>query len=164
MFTKKEYYITIPYALKIWRGDHLLVKNLKTGLYSGNHIKTQMSVTVNKFKQKASMDTSLYKKWRARPKNITFIVVTYNNIGNIKMFMKAFIKNDNNFAIIIDNNSTDGTRKYLESLPNDNIMIVINEEKLSDERCIDIGKKLSFPSNGFVMCDSSFVFNNNFIE
>lgn len=161
MFIKKEHYITIPYDLKIWRGDHILVKNLNVGLFGGRYIETEMSVTVNKFKMKASQDTKTYKRWKNRPKDITFVVSTHNGLSNIKAFMRSFIKNDNDFAIIIDNASCDGTREYLTSLNKENVMIVLNEEVLSDERCLTIGRKLSFPSKNFVFCDSTFVFNEN---
>lgn len=166
MFVKKSKYIQLPYDLKIWRGDFLLHKHLKSGKFSGVYLETNMSETVNSFKGKASEDTYLYRRWKRPEKDLTMVLITYNRLAYTKKCIESFKKHTRckYFIIIIDNGSTDGTREYLQKLSSDNIMIVLSEENLMPRRSNQLGLQLSFPSKNYLLCDNDGEFTKGWYE
>jgi glycosyltransferase involved in cell wall biosynthesis len=166
MYVRKSHYIQLPYNLKIWRGDFLLRKHILSGKFSGIYVETEMSTTVNEFKNKAYKDTLLYRKWKNTPKDLSVIIITYNRLKYTKKCIDTLTKytHCNYFITIIDNGSTDGTVEYLKSLPIDNIMIILSEENLMPRRSNQIGLKLSFPSKHYLLCDNDGEFTKGWYE
>ena len=61
---------------------------------------------------------------------VSIILVTYNNLTYTKKCINSILRNTaypNYEIVIVDNNSTDGTKEYLKSLRFDNIKIQLNE-------------------------------------
>lgn len=166
MFVKKSKYIQLPYDLKIWRGDFLLHKHLRSGKFSGVVVETNMSETVNLFKGKASEDTLLYRKWKKQDKDLTVVMITYNRLAYTKKCIESFKKYTHckYFLIIIDNGSTDGTVDYLKKLDNDNMMLILSEENLMPRRSNQLGLQLSFPSKNYLLCDNDGEFTKDWYE
>lgn len=54
--------------------------------------------------------------------NITAVIVTYNRLEKLKMTIERSLQEDIDKIIIINNNSTDGTAAYLDSLQNERII------------------------------------------
>lgn len=64
-------------------------------------------------------------------RKVTIIVLTWNGIDYTKPFLDSLWKNtdyDNYEVVIVDNNSTDGTIEYLETL--DNIHLIKNDKNM----------------------------------
>lgn len=170
MYVKKSRYIQLPYDLKIWRGDFLLHKHLKTGVISGIYIDTDMSTTVNKFNDVAKQDIFTYRTWdiglKSKPKDLSVVIITYNRIEYTKECIRTLelYTDCNYFVTIIDNGSTDGTREYLKTLDKSKYMIILSEENLMPARSNRIGLKLSPISDYYFLCDNDGLFTENWFK
>jgi GT2 family glycosyltransferase/glycosyltransferase involved in cell wall biosynthesis len=74
----------------------------------------------------------------------SIIVVTFNNIGLTKLCIHSIVRNTaylNYELIVVDNNSTDGTKEYLQDLPSrvPRLKAVINADNLGFARANNIG-------------------------
>jgi len=61
---------------------------------------------------------------------IASIIVTYNRLSFLKKSIKESIKCGFDYIVIVNNNSTDGTNKFLENLKVKNIYIINMEENV----------------------------------
>ncbi len=65
-------------------------------------------------------------------KKIDLIIISYNRISDLKETVKNVLKYKKslNKIFIIDNNSSDGTNKWLNSLTDDKFSIVLSKEDM----------------------------------
>ena len=80
--------------------------------------------------------------------DLTVIICVFNEIKRIdeglKGILNAVQKNIETFEIIIiDNNSTDGTREYLNNFSDKNIRVVLNKKNLGKGGSIRKGIEMS---------------------
>jgi len=81
-------------------------------------------------------------------KRVSIIIVTYNNIDYTKMCIDSIFKYTaypNYEVIIVDNNSTDGTREYLKKIEKEHkeVKIVLNDDNLGFAKANNIGIKVA---------------------
>ena len=83
---------------------------------------------------------------------LEIIVLTYNNLKITKQFISLLYKNTSQKfgLIIVDNNSTDGTREYLEDLDYENLSLIFNDRNEGIVSGRNLGYKLSQESIGDV--------------
>jgi len=68
-----------------------------------------------------------YSKWLA--KNIPIMFLTYNRLEYTKQALNSLLESEAQRIVIIDNASTDGTQKYLQTLDNKKIeKVIFNED------------------------------------
>ncbi|MDR3654003.1 MAG: glycosyltransferase [Paludibacter sp.] len=76
---------------------------------------------------------------------ISITTAIYNQLDMNKLFWSYLKKyTDSNFElIIIDNHSTDGSREFFESLSNENVIIISNNENYSYPHCQNQGIRIA---------------------
>ena len=79
-------------------------------------------------------------------KKVSIVIVTYNNLDYTKLCLNSILNKTaypNYEIVIVDNNSTDGTREYLKSIEGENIKVVLNDDNLGFAKANNIGINLS---------------------
>jgi len=79
--------------------------------------------------------------------NISIITVTYNQLNDFVEFFKSIFTNTNyNYElIVVDNNSTDGTKEYLTKLAqsSDKVKVILLDDNYGEGRGYRIGMQLA---------------------
>ena len=75
---------------------------------------------------------SILSEFKKTVPRASIVIVTYNNLAVTKLCLESLFRNTdypNYEVIIVDNNSVDGTQKYLQGLneERDNVVIILNE-------------------------------------
>ena len=79
-------------------------------------------------------------------KKVNIVIVTYNNLDYTKLCIRSILDKTaypNYEIIVVDNDSTDGTKDYLKSIEGNNIKVVLNDENLGFAKANNIGIRLS---------------------
>jgi O-antigen biosynthesis protein len=94
---------------------------------------------------------------------VLIAITTYNRISFTKQCIESLYKNTNICfdLVIFDNNSTDGTIEYLNSLKYDNIKIIYSKENVGVAKAINEVLKLRNKEQHFMKLDNDMVIDDN---
>lgn len=98
--------------------------------------------------------------------NTSIITLTYNQLKYTKEFVESVIKNTTNYElIIVDNNSTDGTREYLKKMEdeNDKIIVILNSKNEGFPKAVNQGILAASAAN-IVVANNDIVVTEGWLD
>ena len=95
----------------------------------------------------------------------SIIILTYNNLKYTKQCIesiKKYTKNTDYEIIVIDNNSTDNTKKYLKE--NKDIKVIFNKENLGFPKGCNQGIEIASKENDILLLNNDTIVTTNWLE
>ena len=96
---------------------------------------------------------------------VSIIILTYNNLNLTKQCLKSIRKytpKDSYELIIIDNNSTDHTKEYLQKQKD--IKVIFNKENLGFPKGCNIGINIAQKDNDILLLNNDTIVTSNWLE
>lgn len=109
---------------------------------------------------------SKHKKTSNSSIDVSIICLTYNQLKFTKEFIDSVQKHTSNYELIaVDNNSTDGTKKYLIELAakQDNVKIILNDENLGFPKSVNQALKVA-KRKYVVLANNDIVVTKNWLN
>lgn len=78
--------------------------------------------------------------------NTAAVIVTFNRLAKLKQTIKKSLQEDLEKIIIVNNNSTDGTREYLDSLNEERLIIKHLDENIGGAGGFNVGFEIAIDS------------------
>ena len=123
------------------------------------------SNTENKYDLKV-LPADIQKKDKLIKSHISIITLTYNQLEYTQKFIESIFNYTEDFElIIVDNNSTDGTRAYLNKLKNkhSNIKVILNGENYGFPKAIN--QALNIANGKFiVLTNNDIIVTQNWLD
>lgn len=108
--------------------------------------------------------TNLKKNYKIDVNNISFVLLTYNQLDYTKLCIDSIRKNNNKNSyqiVIVDNNSTDGTVEWLKA--QEDIKVVYNNDNKGFPKGCNQGIEISEKNNDIMLLNNDTVLMPNSI-
>ena len=95
----------------------------------------------------------------------SIIILTYNNLEYTKKCLesiKKYTEKNSYEIIIVDNNSTDGTREYLKK--EKNLKVILNDSNEGFPKGVNKGIKIANKENDILLLNNDTVVTTNWLK
>lgn len=134
LLIKKDPFLKFPEEVPFYGGEHAWCINARRNGYK--LLWAQGSWVEHLGESSAKKNGNLKKLWDKRneqffhwlAKTTPVLFTTYNRLDYTKETLPKLLESTCGKVIVVDNNSTDGTKEYLKSLKNDKLELVFHSE------------------------------------